>query len=130
MRRTVACVALACCALAGCGGSPGDLMGIEVSGGPLRAPERLRVTEDGLASCNQGKLHQLASSAVLQARNVEREATPLIKRGASFSPAAAGRRTFQLKTPDGSVTWAEGGAGLPAILLQAEELALELEQYC
>jgi hypothetical protein len=42
----------------------------------------------------------------------------------------AGRRTFQLKTPDGSVTWAEGGAGLPAILLQAEELALELEQYC
>jgi hypothetical protein len=120
----------ACWALAACGNPPGDLMGIQVSGGPLRGVERMRVTEDGRASCNKGGLHQLASSTVLQARSVERDARPLIEHGASYALARPGRRTFTLRTPDGSVTWAEGAGGLPIVLPQAEALALQLERFC
>jgi hypothetical protein len=131
MRRAFAAVAAASCALlVACGGSPGDLMGIEMSGGPLRQPERMRVTENGLTSCNKGGLKQLPSQIVLDARNVERDVKPLIEHGASYSAALPGRRTFTLRTPDGSVTWAEGGQGLPQVLPRAIELALELERFC
>jgi hypothetical protein len=130
MKWRLAAGAAVCCALAACGGNPGDLMGLEVSGGPLKGAERIRVTADGRASCNGGKLQQLNSSTVLDARNVARDATPLIKRVASFPPAAAGRRTFELRTADGSISWGEGAAGLPAVLPQAELLALELEPLC
>jgi len=130
MRWPLLAGAAACCALAACGGSPGDLMGISVSGGPVKGIEQIRVTANGLADCNGGKLKQLQSDTVLQARNVVRDATPLIKQVASFPPAAAGRRTFELRTPDGNISWGEGTAGLPAVLPQAELLAVQLEPLC
>ena len=97
---------------------------MQISGGPTRGVEQMHVTEDGRTSCNKGRLHQLSSSTVLDARNVEREAKPLIEQGPATRPPRPGRRTFQLKTPDGTLTWAEGAAGLPAVLPQAELLAL------
>jgi hypothetical protein len=128
MRRAIAATA-ACVALAGCGGNPGDLLGMQITGGPANTFEQMHVTVDGRTSCNKGGLHQLPSQAVLDARTVEREATPLIKEGATYPPTLAGRRTFQLKTPDGSLTWGEGQR-TPAVLPMAELLALQLEQYC
>jgi hypothetical protein len=129
MRGRLAGAALAlCCALAGCGGSTGDLMGISVRGGPVRGTERLRVTLDGRGSCNAGKLASLPSERVLDARNVERDSRPLVKAGASFGQLSRGRRNFELKTKDGNVTWVDGSPGLPAVLSRAELLALELER--
>jgi hypothetical protein len=92
--------------------------------------EQMHVTEDGRTSCNTGKLHQLQSQRVLDARNVERDAKPLIKEGAKYAPALPGRRTFELRTPDGSLTWGEGQTGLPPVLPRAELLALDLEDFC
>jgi hypothetical protein len=119
-----------CLALAGCGGGTGDLLGMQITGGPGNVKEQMHVTEDGRTSCNTGALHQLPSQAVLDARNIEREATLLIKDGEQYPPALAGRRTFELKTPDGSLVWGEGQAGLPSLLPRAELLALQLEDYC
>jgi hypothetical protein len=130
MRWAPLAVVCACAALAGCGGSSGDVLGMQISGGPGNVREQMHVTEDGRTSCNTGPLHQLPSKAVLDARNIEREATPLIKDGEQYPPALPGRRTFELKTPDGSLVWGEGQAGLPALLPQAELLALQLEDYC
>jgi hypothetical protein len=90
----------------------------------------MHVTEDGRTSCNKGSLHQLGSQTILDARNIEREAKPLIEQGANYPSAPPGRRTFQLKTPDGSLNWAEGDSGLPTLLPQAELLALRLERFC
>ena len=118
------------CLLAGCGGNPGDLLGMQISGGPVRGVEQMHVTEDGRTSCNKGGLHQLGSQTILDARNIERLAKPLIEQGANYPPAPAGRRNFQLKTPDGSLNWAEGDSGLPTLLPQAELLALRLERFC
>jgi hypothetical protein len=130
MRRAVIAMAGVCVALAGCGGSTGDLMGMQITGGPGNVKEQMHVTEDGRTSCNTGALHQLPSQAVLDARNIEREAKPLITDGEQYPPALPGRRTFQLKTPDGSLVWGEGQTGLPALLPRAELLALQLEDYC
>jgi hypothetical protein len=130
MRWPLLACAAVCCALAACGGTAGDLMGIEVSGGPVKGVERIHVTDDGRGGCDNGKLSQLASDTVLEARNVVRDATPLIKEGASFPAAAGGRRTFELRTKDGNIDWGEGAAGLPAVLPQAELLAVQLEPLC
>ena len=129
MRWALAATA-ACLALAGCGGSTGDLLGMQITGGPGNVKEQMHVTEDGRTSCNTGALHQLPSATVLVARGVERDAKPLIEQGQSYPQAAPGRRTFELKTPDGSLIWGEGQTGLPAVLPQAELLALDLEDFC
>jgi hypothetical protein len=131
MRRALlAAAAASACLLAGCGGNPGDLLGMQISGGPVRGVEQMHVTEDGRTSCNKGGLHQLSSQTILDARNIEREAKPLIEQGPIYAAAPPGRRTFQLKTPDGTLTWAEGASGLPILLPQAEVLALTLEEFC
>ena len=128
MKRLLA-AAIASIALAGCGGATGDLMGMQITGGPGHTFEQMHVTADGRTSCNKGDLHSLPSQVVLDARTVEREATKLIKDGASYPPALPGRRSFQLKTPDGTLNWGEGQTQ-PAVIPQAELLALKLEQYC
>jgi hypothetical protein len=130
MRWAPAAVVCVGVALAGCGGSSGDVLGMQISGGPGNVREQMHVTEDGRTSCNTGALHQLPSKAVLDARSLEREATPLIKDGEQFPPALPGRRTFELKTPDGTLVWGEGQPGLPSLLAQAELLALQLEDFC
>ena len=127
-RWAAAAVALAWLALAGCGGSSGDILGLGVSGGPMPARERMHVTEDGRGGCNAGKLRALQSSLLLDARSLVRDAKPLTSRGASFGEPTPGRRSFELRTPDGTVTWVEGAPGTPPVLARAEELALRLER--
>jgi len=64
MRRALLAAAAAsasACLLAGCGGNPGDLLGMQISGGPVRGVEQMHVTEDGRTSCNKGGLHQLGA---------------------------------------------------------------------
>jgi hypothetical protein len=114
--------------VAGCGSSPGDILGLGISGGPPRKTFHMHVMEDGRASCNTKPLHQISSSLLLDARNVIREAKPLVQRSASFGVPSPDRRNFELLTPDGRVTWVEAAPGLPIVLPQAEELALELQQ--
>jgi hypothetical protein len=91
----------------------------------------MHVMEDGRASCNKKPLHQLSSSLLLDARNIVREAKPLVKAGAKFGSPSPGRRNFELRTPDGTVDWVEAAPGLPPVLPQAEELALQMQrQLC
>jgi hypothetical protein len=127
-----AAAALACAALiAGCGGAPGDILGLGISGGQQRNAVRMHVEENGRASCDKGELHQLPSSLTLDARNLVRDAKTLAESGASFGSPNSAERNFQLRTPDGTVNWTEAAPGMPPVLSDAEQLALELErQLC
>jgi hypothetical protein len=125
----VAAAAVVCAAVtAGCGGAPGDILGLGISGGPQANAVRMHVEENGRASCNTKPLHQLSSAQILDARNIVRDATDLAKRGATFGTPSSDQRNFQLRTPDGSVSWTEAAPGKPLVLAQAEELALEMER--
>lgn len=129
--RLAALAGLCAALLAGCGGSPGDILGLGISGGPQREPVRMHVEENGRASCNSKPLHQLSSSQLLDARNIVRDAKPFTKSGTNFGGPTPGQRSFQLRTPDGSVNWNEAAVGIPPVLSQAEELALQMQrQLC
>jgi hypothetical protein len=116
-------------AATGCGGSAGDLLALEVSGGLAGDTVRLRVTEDGRASCDGGPLRQISSAALIEAREVERGLAELAEDGDSFESAAgADRRTYLARTRAGTVSWTEGEPDLPPVLPQAAALAERLRQ--
>jgi hypothetical protein len=128
MRRAAVAVAAL---LAGCGGTGGDLVAIEVSGGPVEEKEHIVVLEDGRARCNAGPLEQISSDQLLDAREVERELQPLAEDGASYGAPGADRRRYLARTRDGSVRWVEGAPRAPAVIGKASLLALQLErQVC
>ncbi|HEY2602038.1 MAG TPA: hypothetical protein VGI67_10810 [Thermoleophilaceae bacterium] len=132
MRRLAAAAGLVGAALlAGCGGSPGDILGLGISGGPQRTAVRMHVEENGRASCNTKPLHQLPGPLILNARAVVEDSTQFTKSGASFGTPSKNQRNFQLRTPDGTVNWTEAAVGIPPVLSQAEELGLQMErQLC
>ena len=112
--------------LAGCGTATEDLMAIEVTGGPAHVHERIRVTDDGRASCG-GPLHQISSQVLLDARETKRRLRPFARNGASFLSARAGARQYVFRSFDGTVRFTEGASG-PAALGRATLLALRLER--
>ena len=125
--RAAAAAALAlAAALTGCGTATEDLMAVEVTGGPAHVRERLRVTDDGRASCG-GQLQQIPSQTLLDAREVKRSLRPLARRGASFTTARRGARQYVFRSFDGTIRWTEGAPGPPS-LGSAVLLTLRLER--
>ena len=129
MRRVaILAVALSCAAVSGCGGSPSDILGLGISGGQQRQTVHMHVEENGRASCNSKPLHQLPGQQLLDARNIVRDAKPFTKVGAHFGTPSSQQRTFELRTPDGTVDWTEAAVGKPPVLSPAELQALQMEQ--
>jgi hypothetical protein len=121
--------ALAAAALlaVGCGGSAGDLLALEVAGGPRGGTDRLVVTDDGRARCDGGELEAIGSAELIEAREIARELTGLANEGRSF-PAASerGRRHYVARVREGTVRWTEAAPGRPEVLPRAELYALRL----
>ena len=116
--------------ITGCGGGAGDLMSIDVAGGPTAEKHTIVVSADGRGSCDRGSLKELPSDRVIDAREIEREAAALARRAATYAPKPGARR-YTLRTNDGVVRWSEGSPGLPKLLPTAQLLALQLErQLC
>jgi hypothetical protein len=120
--------ALAASALiAGCGGGAGDLMSIQITGGPTAEMHTVVVSGDGRGSCDRGPLKELPSARVLDARTIAREVADFARKAATY-PTKAGARRYELRTNDGVVRWSEGSPGVPKVLPMAQLLALQLEQ--
>jgi hypothetical protein len=116
--------------ITGCGGGAGDLMSIDIAGGPTAEKNTIVVSADGRGSCDRGSLKELPSDRVIDAREIEREAADLARRAATY-PTKPGARRYTLRTNDGVVRWSEGSPGLPKLLPKAQLLALQLErQLC
>jgi len=122
----LAVAALAAVSLAGCGGSPGDLMALGTSGGPAGVNQTIVVRLDGGASCNRGQLRNITNSQLLVADAIVRDAKPYTTRAQTFPPGRAGGRAFVLRDQDGTVRWYETSTGLPPVFARAELLALRL----
>jgi hypothetical protein len=123
-----ALAALAASALiAGCGGGAGDLMSIQITGGPTAEKHTVVVSGDGRGSCDRGALKELPSQRVIDARAVARDAADFARKAATY-PSKAGTRRYEVRTNDGVVRWSEGSPGIPSVLPRAQLLALQLEQ--
>jgi len=126
MRIAVAAATAALMLMAGCGSSAGDLLALEVSGGPLPAKQTLIVTADGRGSCNRGKLREIPNQRLLDAQGIARDAKPLAEAGAEYLASRPDARAYRLLLPDGDVRWTEGRPGIPPELARAQLLALQL----
>jgi hypothetical protein len=124
--RWLPAAAAAALLFAGCGGSAGDVLAIEVSGGPLPAKQALVVTIDGQGSCNRGKQREISNSQLIDAQAIARDSKPLAEAGASYTAARKGARHYLLKLPQGDVRWTEGRPGIPPALARAQLLGLQL----
>jgi len=112
--------------LTGCGTATEDLMAIDVTGGPANVHERIRVTDDGRASCG-GPLRQIPSQLLLDAREAKRLLRPYARNGASFRTARRTVRQYVVRSFDGTVRFSEGAPG-PAALGRVTLLTLRLER--
>ena len=118
--------ALAAALLSACGGGAGDLLAMEVSGGPTGAARQtLVVTEDGHARCNGGQRRKIESDLLIDAREVEREGRELAGKGTDLQTSRAGARQYVLRVKDGTVRFTEGES-LPPELAKAALFALRL----
>lgn len=118
-------VPIAAVVLAGCGGSPGDLIEIRSSGGPAQREQRLVVRSDGQGSCNGGPASDLGSEALIEAREIEREITDLAERAAVYESPRGEATSYIARTKDGTVRWQEGARDLPPVLPQAQLFVLQ-----
>ncbi len=126
MRHIALLVLAAAAALAGCGGSPGDLIAIEVSGGAANRDQRIVIRSDGHATCNDGPNRDIGSDALIEAREIERDLTDDAERAASYEDGAPPNATrYAARTKDGTVRWRERARGLPPVLPRAQLFALQ-----
>jgi hypothetical protein len=125
MTRRTAILAAAAALLAGCGGTPGELITITESGGG-EPPVRLTVRADSQGSCNGATLRTLPSGLILDAREAERELAGPAKDRASYAEGPRGARRYTATTNDGVVTWVEGARGAPEAVGKATLLAARL----
>jgi hypothetical protein len=127
MRQITAAAIAALVLVAGCGGESGDLMSIEITGGPTAEKHTVVVTGDGRGSCDRGAEKLLPSARVIDAREIEKEVGDLATRAAVY-PVRQGARQYKLSTTNGDVRWGEGTPGIPSVLPRAQLLALQLER--
>jgi hypothetical protein len=124
--RPALVTALAAALISGCGGGAGDLLAIEVSGGPAgTAPQTIVVTEDGHASCNRGPQHRITSAQLIDAREIERESGDLAGKGTDIQTTKRGARQYVLRSKQGTVRFTEG-TSLPPELSKAALFALQV----
>lgn len=122
MKRLLPVLAVA---LAGCGGSPGDLLAIDVSGGPAKREQKIVIESNGNATCNGGPSSDIGSAALIDAREIERDLKEQADRAATFESAPRGATQYVVRTKDGTVRWREGARRLPSVLPRAQLFALQ-----
>jgi hypothetical protein len=124
MRRLTAAL-LAAAALAGCGGSPGDLLAIDVHGGAAARDQRIVIENNGNATCNGGPSRDIGSDALIDAREIERDLKDDAARAAVYEPGNSRGADYVARTKDGTVRWQEGARGLPEVLPRTQLFALQ-----
>jgi hypothetical protein len=122
-----AALAVAVAGAAGCGGESGDLIAVEVAGGPAGGERTLVLTNDGRGRCDGGDLRPVESDRLIEAREIERDLRDLAEDGADLGgDAADDRRAYVARIQAGTVRWVEAEPGNPTVLPRLELLALQL----
>ena len=122
MRKWIPLLAVA---LAGCGGSPGDVLSISVSGGPANRKQTIVVQDDGQSTCNGGPSKDIGSAALIDAREIARELGDDAERAAVYESSRPDATDYVARTKDGTVRWDDRAPALPEVLAKAQLFALQ-----
>ena len=125
VRRLAPLAALAL--LAGCGTEGADLMVVERSGSIPGAKLTMRVIDDGQVECD-GRLHDLGSEHLIEAREVVRELAEPAADGLSLPPGKPSILRFRIRTQDGVVGFSDTSPGQPMAFFEAAQLVRTIAQ--
>jgi hypothetical protein len=129
-RRTCAAALLAAAALglAACGsGAPAhDLFLVQRAGAVPGARLALRVTDDGRASCNRGRLVDISSAQLITARELARDLEPFAKRRLALRPGPDSILNYRVVLQDGALRFADDSRGQPPPLFRVAKLTRDV----
>ncbi len=140
-RAAAAVLAAAAAAAAGCGGAAPDLLVIERTGTIPGAELTLRLTDDGRVRCNGGRLVDVSSQQLIDARQAVRdlegeddEVGPAdrdlrLPPGPENGPASILAYEVTVRDPpEGSVAWSDTSPGQPPVLQRLALLTRQIAQ--
>ena len=110
--------------LTGCGSAAADLFTVTRTAGIPAGNLRLRVTDDGRASCNGGPLVDITSAQLITARQARRDLDKLNSRRLP----AGGQSVFsyRVRTRRAAVAWADDSARQPPVLFRLAKLTRDI----
>ena len=113
-----------CIGLTGCGSAAADLFTVTRTAGIPAGDLRLRITDDGRASCNGAPLVDITSSQLITAREARRDLDTLGSRR-----LAAGRQSvfsYRVRTRRATVAWADDSPRQGPVLFRLAKLVRDI----
>ena len=116
MRLRTLLVVTALCGLAGCGGQSSDLFAVDRAGSIPGARLRLVVSDGGTVRCDGGRPVAISDSELLDARNLQRDLEAPAARALRLPARPGSVLRYRVRTPDGTVAFADDSPAKPAVL--------------
>jgi hypothetical protein len=122
----LAALAALAVATAGCGGEAADLFAVTRSGSIPGAALRLRVTDDGRASCNGRALVEISSDELIRARDAARKLGDPVDHHVVLPPGPGSVLRYRVRTEDGAVAWSDDSRGQPKVFFALAKLVRDV----
>jgi hypothetical protein len=116
-------------ALAACGTRPPDLFLLERSGSIAGAQLTLRVRDDGLVSCNGGRLRRLPDRLLLDARSVASALAKPASRRVALPAGSGSVLRYRVRLAQGAVSFADDSPGQAWGMFETQALARKLATH-
>jgi hypothetical protein len=126
VRRIWVLLALVALGAGGCGGEAADLFAVARSGSIPGASLRLRITDDGRASCNGRGLVDISSDELIRARDAARELSDPVRAHLALRPGPGSVLRYRVRTEDGTVSWSDTSPRQPAVLFAVAKLTRDV----
>src|SRR3954471_479275 len=97
--------------LAGCGTPSADLFAVNRAGSVPGAKLAMVVSDGGTVTCNGAKAVSLTNDQLLDARELQRDLKDAAERHLELPPRAGSVFRYEVRTPDGTVRFADNSPG-------------------
>jgi len=129
--RRAATALLALLALAGCGTPSADLFVVDRTGSVPGAKLSMIVSDGGTVRCNGAKSVDLTDQQLLDARELQRDLKDAAERHVEMAGRPGSVFQFQVRTPDGTLRFADNSPGARGALARLTLFVREVaRQQC
>jgi hypothetical protein len=87
---------------------------------------RLRITDDGRASCNGRRLVDISSDELIRAREAARDLSSPAERRLTLPPGPGSVLRYRVRTEDGVVAWSDSSRRQPPVLFALAKLTRDV----